>query len=401
MERKKALALASLMVTLFASFALITPPVRADPQNVRYIVIGGVARTCAWIHDFALKEFDPDRNWRSTFQTRPPYFTPGDGWQNITFSDPDPETGVVNLTVPAESYRGLHHIFQDLVTPERPNATGWWFNISIFAETDGYGWLFTGEATDPNWQALPNGTIPAVDIDVITFNNYTGVYWNATGEFAGPPPQVGADGIPGTGDDGFGDGTPDPKGSSILYLNTTLHLEQWDGDSWEFVYEAPFYLVFTTAISYDCVKEPASLLNGINSTMTGHPWEFLYSGAPWGDPKSNVWVYYVCAWSVLNMPIAVMGLPAKLDLIYESSEYKVRADYADDIIGDANWDQLVDMRDIGLACGAYGSYDETFPSYPEAHPRFDARTDCNKDSLVDMRDIGVMCAEYGNEILYP
>lgn len=57
------------------------------------------------------------------------------------------------------------------------------------------------------------------------------------------------------------------------------------------------------------------------------------------------------------------------------------------LLGDLNDDGIVDMRDIGIACSAFGSWPE--------HPRWNPIADLNSDDLVDMRDIAIICFNLG------
>ena len=56
-------------------------------------------------------------------------------------------------------------------------------------------------------------------------------------------------------------------------------------------------------------------------------------------------------------------------------------------IADLNQDGVVDMRDIALAAGAFGSY----PS----HPRWNPIADINQDNVVDMRDLATVARNFG------
>jgi len=54
---------------------------------------------------------------------------------------------------------------------------------------------------------------------------------------------------------------------------------------------------------------------------------------------------------------------------------------------DLNNDHKVDMKDIGIACRAFGSY--------VGHPRWEFVADINFDGKVDMKDIGLICWHFG------
>ena len=79
----------------------------------------------------------------------------------------------------------------------------------------------------------------------------------------------------------------------------------------------------------------------------------------------------------------VPGETETADNTYPDGTVKIK------MMGDVNGDLLVDMRDIGIACAAYGSY--------PGHPNWDSRADLDCNGYVDMRDIGIICAHYGEE----
>ena len=56
------------------------------------------------------------------------------------------------------------------------------------------------------------------------------------------------------------------------------------------------------------------------------------------------------------------------------------------VMGDANGDGVVDMRDIGIVCNAYGSNSKK--------PNWNPYLDFNRDKRVDLRDIGICCNNY-------
>ena len=385
-------------------FAAKYPPVQQDLQ----IVLGGGTDSCgqlgispAWHREeWKIWSFEPPYKGGVPFATRPPRFTPGVGSQIVTFSDPDLQTGVVYCTIPAAGWvTPMDHMYWS----PRFNTYFW---VTLVMPQDGYGWVFTGNGTLPEFDY----TNPAwaVDVDTYVFNNWTGVYWHdpspMAGQYAasrGGFPDIGPDLIPGTADDGFGDGTPDEKGSSVFFLPTKLVVYVYGmpiPEQWCPLFSTPWPTIYTTATAFDIVIEAQSEIDGCNGTVTGEPMEFLSSCKPWKDEMCNVFMKQACSWSVMH----VWTTLGWIDVSFDSEVYVVRAAEAAYIRGDADYNQLVDMRDIGLACGAYGSYDEGFPPLPKAaHPRFDARVDCDKNGLVDMRDIGVMCGNYGNEILDP
>ena len=407
MEKKKVVAVANLLMVLLASFALVTQvSPQQDPEEHRYVIMGGEMHVA--VH---LVGTVPDW-WGLPFPTRSHYLTSMLMGQNITFSDPDPITGVVNLTVPVDSYVGVVHTYWDYELEV-------WLRFRVSMGTDGYGWVFTG-----------NGTSPILgDVDCYTFNNDTGVYWDAPGDpygfngtlaaLTGELPDPGPDGVAGTSDDGFGDGTPDPVGSSILCLNTTLFVELHDGTAWNTLFEAPWPQVMTTAVAYDIINEPASVINGANSTEVGEPWEFLagldhpgkdkipHTGdedeyeVPYGHAKWNAYVTYACVWSALNVD-TIMG---DLDIIWQILEKKVREDC---VIGDVNCDEKVNIKDIGVCGKAFGARDEgigpdgipwTDDDMEVADPNFDARGDLIKPrAKINIKDIGRIGKDFGAKL---
>lgn len=60
------------------------------------------------------------------------------------------------------------------------------------------------------------------------------------------------------------------------------------------------------------------------------------------------------------------------------------------LVGDVNGDGVVNMRDVGLACQAFGSG----PEDPEWNPN----ADVNGDDIINMRDIGIICSHFGEHI---
>jgi len=74
------------------------------------------------------------------------------------------------------------------------------------------------------------------------------------------------------------------------------------------------------------------------------------------------------------------------------SEYSTSPPYevSNRLPSDVNYDGMVDMRDIGIVCKAYGA---TYG--PPLHPRWDFRCDLNNDRKIDMKDIGIVCKDYG------
>lgn len=361
-------------------------------QEHRYWVMGGITTTCG--HRIAYSPWW----WDVPFHTREPYLTPNLMSYNIAFSDPDPVTGVVYLTVPAETYVGLEHVwYDDLGLFGYPFWV--WLRFTITMDADGYGWLFTGEGTDPILG----------DVDYNTFSNNSGVYWSPDGEPAASIsalPSSGPDCIAGTDDDGFGDETLDPVGSSILFLNTVVNCEWWDADNevWAPLYEVTWPQVMTTGTAYNIVDEPTSVINGANSTQTGQPWEFLagldHPGwkVDYDHPQWNAYVTYACVWSVLEIETSL----GPLDMLYVVVERLVREDC---VIADISGDEKVTITDQVIASLAFGAEDEWLggdgiPGTPDdkqvADDNYDARPDFKpKRGKITMSDIVRIALDFG------
>jgi len=54
---------------------------------------------------------------------------------------------------------------------------------------------------------------------------------------------------------------------------------------------------------------------------------------------------------------------------------------------DVNHDGIVDMKDVGLVCKAFGAGPE--------HPRWNPDCDVNQDNCIDMKDIGLVVVHFG------
>jgi hypothetical protein len=336
--------------------------------------------------------FSPPRN-------ASPYLTPGVGGFDITFGSPD-GNGVVPLTVPAASYQGFWHIFWN-------TETDTYFNLSIQCEHDGYGWLFT--------QAN-------ADVDIIIWNDDTGIYWSGGNQPNQPalPPSIGADGLAGTSDDGFGDGDLDPAGSSILWLNLTLYVDAWNPGpgEWQPLFNSTWPALMTTETTSDFVDESDSYLDGVSTGLVqGNPWEYLRSDEPWVNYKSNVYVDYACTGSVLNIPVSFLGVNLHLDVLFKWTQVLLRTTcevatpaYPPGtqigwqwLVGDGDLDNSflkVDYNDLFALADAYGAYDEGYGK-PVADANFDARFDFNYNNRVDFEDLFSLADNYGNRINPP
>ena len=62
------------------------------------------------------------------------------------------------------------------------------------------------------------------------------------------------------------------------------------------------------------------------------------------------------------------------------------------LTGDINGDGIVDYKDIGIVCRAFGSY--------PGHPKWDSRADLNGDEFIDYMDIGICCRNFGKSGTY-
>ncbi|MFQ6000021.1 MAG: hypothetical protein ACE5J6_04510 [Candidatus Bathyarchaeia archaeon] len=400
MEKKKVSALASLWMILLASFVLVAPipPASAQPTgNYRYWVMGverGPPLGSVMIID-SLNEA-PEDHWNFTI---PSMFLS----QNITFSEPwelTPGNYLVNLTVPAESYTGISHMLYD-------TTTTFWIRFSINMTQDGKGWIFLNATGD---------------VDCHTFSNDTAVYWRSPSPKAGQKaadfgalPSPGLDGVAGTADDGFGDGTPDPRGSSILMLLTNIKAEYHTGTQWITLFQMTWPQVFTTANASAIVDDPGwtglpetgSPIHGANQSDVGEPWEY-YAGLDhpgdqvgWTHQNSTAYVTYVCAWSMLDISTTL----GPYDLCFTIKEKKVREDL---LIADIDCDEesgLYDVVKIGVAYGAqeanWGSDGIPYTGDDKItrDTNFDGRADLKPDrGLIDIFDL-VRCAiDYGSTL---
>jgi len=425
-----------------------------EVQMHKYWVMGGqinsdgqLGRFSAWNRSIVSKPVP--------FATRVDWLSPNLMSQNITFTQKDPITGIVKIGIPANSYGGLDHVYFS-------TRVGFYFRVEIFLETQGCGWIFTGEGKEP--------ILGSVDYRV--FNNNTGVYtfgpdglhsptrdatWNDDELLAGKvlnpfygqtghPNQThaagagaplgpclqglrGPDGIPGTGDDLIGkrdpDG-PDEKGSSIMFLPTTMRVTYWDGAAWVLLFAGPWPQLLTTGTAYDRLIEPNSKINydpitgygdkNPEYTETGQPWEFLrgadpdhvgdpdYSSVHWKDSHCNAYATYACVWSVLDVDTSL----GWLDVHFNMREKKVRDYWVDPSLfnglppayyhlPDVNCDEVVDIFDVVVCAATFGKQDEGFGN-PTATPGYDARGDVKPDGLIDIFDFVVIASWFGAKL---
>jgi len=307
------------------------------------------------------------------------YSIPNLSGMNITFSDPWYLAGVgwiVNLTVPHETYDQGEPIY------EYYDPWGWIRTIITFP-IDGQGWLFLNATGD---------------VDCYVSTNSTGVYWISpspkAGEKASDPgewPSPSADGVAGTADDSFGDGTPDPAGSSILYLCRTVDTMFWAVDHWEPFFTYNWTAIWTTGTAYDIVTQTGSSLNGYVATQVGEPWEFIagedhpeYDPVPWRHPYWNAYITYASSWSMFGISIP----SGTLNLLVAETQKHVRENC---LIMDINCDEKVDIFDIRMTAKAFGS--------EQGHPNYDPRRDvADPRGIIDIFDIRKIAKDYGKEL---
>ena len=429
MKSKIVLAFAGLLLMLTASFAPITQaPV---PGSDLYVTMGGKMDGTLYMY---VNNVAPNTRYGislpmlAPFVTRDPYLSPMQLFEQISFAPP--------MDVNYDTVPDIIQIEKVLLTPIIHYAyvpfRGTFWQFIVLSPQAGGGLIFI------------NPYMPG-DVDCYTFNNDTGVYWTDPSQLAGTKaaesgghyngvtgdfvpsfasrfPAGGYDGVPGTrlwGDvgDGFGDGQPDPLGSSILMLPLIMMGNEWNGTHWDPKLAIPMPMVLTTGAAFDVVAQPESNVYGLSSTEVGMPWEFISLGASWDDPKAFAKVIYVCAWS--NMLYTVNpdddgdGVPDAeegtgyyytVDQFYEYAEKKVREDV---VIADINCDQTVTISDIVIGALAFGAEDEglgrdglpgTADDKPAADPNFDARADLSGDGLITIVDLVRMAVDFGKTI---
>ena len=349
------------------------------------------------------------------FATRPPDMTPDLMGQNVTFTQRDPITGIVKLGVPWQSYGGIDHVYYS------PRVS-YFFRVRIFLEIQGCGWLYTGVGKDPilgsvdlkTWDDNtgcrtfgPDGVAGTGD-DVLLAGQLdpTDPAYEAGG--AGPPlgPCMqklrGEDDIPGTADDAIGDGDtggPDPAGSSLLYLPTTMQTTFWNGAEWVLLFTSPWPQLLTTGTSYDEVREGDSAIDGVAWSETGEPWEFFagldhpeYGLIPWKHKYCNAYVKYACVWSVMDINTALGDLDVHFIVVQRSFR-------TDCVVADVKGeDEEVLIFDVRRAAKAYGTFDEGF-GVPDADALFDAAVDM-KDPRgeVNIFDVRRVAKDYGKKL---
>ena len=436
MKRRDLLAFAGLLIMLTASFAPIAQaPV---PGSDLYVTMGGSVYNPLFLYVNNVlpnSRFGLALPMLAPFVTRDPYLKPNHLIEEIFFAPPvDVNNDTIPDIIPIEKIMMVpiqHHVWVDF--------RGTYHRFTLMPLAPGGGVIFI------------NPQMPG-DVDCYTMGNDTGVYWDASsplaGQFAAPSgghfkyllgdfsppmaarfPSAGLDGLPGTGlwgdpADGFGDGVPDPKGSSILMLPVLFYGEEWNGTAWEPLLNVPMPLVFTTGVTQASVNQPGSNLHGAVLTETGMPWECMSECAPWDDPKAFIKVIYACAWSNMLYSLSpdydgdctpdyegfpdpippATGMYYTVDSVYSFVEKKVRADV---VIMDINCDQEVDIYDLVIAGVAFGAEDEgigddlipfTADDMPVADPNYDPRADLDCDGHITIMDVLAIAMDFGEKI---
>jgi hypothetical protein len=445
MKKKIALVFVGLLLTLTTFFAPITTATwhgLPDVQNDTYIVMGGVMNAKVQLQLGPL----PIPPLNVPFVSRSSWLTPGVMWQDINFSMPlDPDgpgplpTCVVFLTVPWQSIQSLEHVFFSgtlgftrvkLLPLPGQDGMGWLYIVPGIADVDIYVFNTFMNNTNPPPYNVTNP--PEIPIAMWTGPSpMAGAPAAVPGQLFYPFPDPGMDTLPGfaplgpgSNDDGFGDGVPDPAGSSVLFIPMQLSVEAWNGTAWTFQFGGPFVMPMTTQTAFDTVVAPGRALDGETLAFTGAPWEDVASTGMWGANQNKKLVTYVCAWSFIQYYLSDGPPVVKLDLVYGMQEKKVKDVH---VIPDIDCDNKVGLTDIVVAALAFGSRDEGSPALPgydptgegewpgpyppympapwyvDAQPNiagrpFDARADLNNDGLIDIIDIVKIGIAYGETL---
>jgi hypothetical protein len=351
---------------------------------------------------------------------------------------------VVFLTVPWQSIQSLEHVYFSgtlgyarvkLLPMPGKDGMGWLYTVPGIADVD----IYTNATWMPNPMPPPYNVTNPPEIPI--------AFWTSPSPTPGAPssiptqtfypfPDPGVDTLPGfapmgpgSNDDGFGDGIPDPAGSSVLFLPLQLSVEAWNGTHWDFQFGGPFVMPLTTGTASCTVWPPTGeKIDGYNRIETGAPWEDIASTGMWGANANKKTVTYAYANAFLLYYLSDGPPIVKLDLLYGGTQRYVRAP---EVINDINSDDVVDIQDIGIAALAFGSRDEGSPAPPgydptgegspgniwpgpypaympaiwcvEAQPNlegraFDARADLNNDGLIDIVDLVKIAIEFGKSI---
>jgi hypothetical protein len=415
-----------------------------EVQKHMFLTMGGftksygqLATAAAWPMEFEESTMveDPANpgvwlpNLPVPFATRSPLFTPGAVRNYVVATQPNPITGIVKLSVPTEGAYQLDHTYY---SPRFET----YFRVMLFMVEQGCGYLFTESGKNP----------VSGDVDYAVINNDLGVFTMGQQFISAPaipiPPCMGnrpwlplidsslpeqwvsgGDEIPGTGDtyDAFGDGTPDPAGSALLYMPTLMVTLFFDGTKFTPLFSSPWPQVMTTATASDVVVEPNSALDGLSWAGAGNPTQFLASGSVWNSVQKDYYAMaisdWASAWSCLNVP-TVLG---HLDVMYAISAHNVRDDPAFLRWGDANQNGMVDGLDYGAFGATWSKMDENFglPNATDYHwyagpdglwntvdddrqiGTFNANFDFNNNGMIDGLDYGTFGANWPLPIVTP
>jgi len=414
------------------------------------------------------------------FATRAPYLKPQAGSFVINFSLVDDCTypqscsypngywaqspgypGIVYLRVPNDTWTGNDHTYWS------PRLE-YWFRVENLLPEDGYGWIFTQPPFEDGVNDFP-------DVDVYTNNSIYEVikfewspaggfipigshvtswnYWVAPSpwplrcaSYRGGFPDIGPDLIPGTDDDGYGDGILDPKGSSILFIPTVLKttFEAIPGEPFRLLFQSSFPAVLTTESARDLVGPPPGVPAGGSSiyecwmgnghpelgkphvpttaphgrVLTGEPWQYLFDCEPWEiepgfiNEEAKKTVQYVSQYSVIHVATALCYLDVAYDIVMSLAKYPDSSLIVGDGTGTFSLyppgtpftDFKVGWQDLFNLAAAYGTTDEDFNINKKfASPNYDGRYDTNSlfgpwDSKIGWQDLFALAGNYGNEL---
>lgn len=345
---------------------------------------------------------------------------PHSHWATNTYEEVDPITGISKFSTMPFTFEYIYSgsFFADL---------GTWQRMKLTMTQQAFGYTFTGEGKNPILG----------DVDIYTFANSTGTYFlgpdmtnhtaddvRVTGpyEFHNPEPHLwgnctGPDGIPGTCDDPFGDGTPDPAGSAILFYSLLVELDLYFGTppfpEWGPMVRIPFQIMLCTATANGSVIDSENPITGYGAQHEGHPYEFMASGcARPPDPKARVYAEYAAVWYTLDCPSYV----GDCQLISCDYAYDHRMDHK--LVGDIDDDWIVTWMDLSYLGASYGGVASGYPlwsmasafayllgPYPNAlktsvyqSPWYNSRADLDGDGKVTWMDLSWLGVNYNKQI---
>ncbi|MGD8544581.1 MAG: ABC transporter substrate-binding protein [Candidatus Bathyarchaeota archaeon] len=96
-------------------------------------------------------------------------------------------------------------------------------------------------------------------------------------------------------------------------------------------------------------------------------------------------------WQVQSPTVGIMEVVCPVDQPY-SKRWAIPPNMYP-LVEDINYDGRVDMRDVGTAARAFGTY--------PGHERWEKEADINFDNVVDMRDIGSIARKFGTVVSLP